>query len=52
MIFPTAIQSKVIQTLYRYHPYEEPAFDIFSLENQMQNIGLGKVGKIETADEC
>ena len=25
MIFPTAIQSKVIQTLYRYHPYEEPA---------------------------
>ena len=47
MIFPTAIQSKVIQTLYRYHPYEEPAFDIFSLENQMQNIGLGKVGKLK-----
>ncbi len=46
MIFPAAIQTKVIQTLYQYHPYEEPAFDIFNLDSQVSNIGLGMIGNL------
>lgn len=51
MIFPAAIQQKVIQTLYKYHPYEEPAFDIVSLENSISNIGLGAIGKLSAPME-
>jgi len=46
MIFPKAIQQKVIKTLYRHHPYEEPAFDIFALENSISQIGLGSIGTL------
>lgn len=46
MIFPAAIQRKVVETLYRVHPYEEPAFDIIKLENRCREAGLGRVGKL------
>ena len=46
MIFPASIQRKVIKTLYQYHPYEEPAFDIIRLENPSRDTGLGRVGKL------
>ena len=46
MIYPTAIQRKVISTLYAEHPYEEPAFDIFKVENESRQIGLGRVGEL------
>jgi hypothetical protein len=44
MIFPRNIKKQVIETLYKHHPYEEPAFDIIALENQNREIGLGRVG--------
>lgn len=46
MIFPAAIQRKVVETLYRNHPYEEPAFDIYKLENRCREAGLGRIGKL------
>lgn len=44
MIFPTCLQKKVIATIYETHPYEEPAFDIFKMENPDRRSGLGRVG--------
>ena len=46
MIFPASIQRKVVETLYKNHPYEEPAFDIIKLENSCRNVGLGRIGKL------
>lgn len=46
MIFPASLQRKVIDTLYQNHPYEEPAFDIYKLENRSREAGLGRVGKL------
>lgn len=46
MIFPASIQRKVISTLYAEHPYEEPAFDIFKIENVSRQVGLGRVGEL------
>jgi len=46
MIFPKIKKRQLIETLYQHHPYEEPAFDIVSLENLNREIGLGRVGTL------
>lgn len=46
MVFPTHLQQKVIGTLYATHPYEEPAFDIYRLENTNNKVGLGRIGEL------
>jgi dinuclear metal center YbgI/SA1388 family protein len=46
MVFPAARQRKVIEALYASHPYEEPAFDIYKLENPSRTAGLGRVGNL------
>ncbi len=47
MVFPNYLSATIIQTLYKNHPYEEPAFDIFSLENNWGNTGAGMIGFLE-----
>ena len=37
---------KVVKALHNSHPYEEPAYDVYSLENEKSNIGLGCVGQL------
>ncbi len=46
MIFPTHLESKLIQTLKNTHPYEEVAYFIQSLDNQWQDVGSGYIGKL------
>jgi dinuclear metal center YbgI/SA1388 family protein len=43
-IFPAYLQGKVIQTLLNSHPYEEVAYDIYSLDNKFDKVGMGMVG--------
>ena len=51
-IFPKHIQSKVIQALLQAHPYEEVAYDIYPLENDYQQAGIGMIGELaEAMDE-
>ncbi|MDR2979767.1 MAG: Nif3-like dinuclear metal center hexameric protein [Bacteroidales bacterium] len=49
MIFPANLQRRVIDTIYKYHLYEEPAFDIVKLENKERKAGLGRVGFLPQA---
>ena len=49
-IFPINLQNKIIQALLKAHPYEEVAFDIYPLENAHNNIGLGVVGDLTSAE--
>lgn len=44
MVFPDSLQKKIVEIIYQFHPYEEPAFDIINLENYSKNVGLGKIG--------
>lgn len=37
----------VIQTVIKYHPYEEPAYDIFGLANSGKTYGLGRIGQLQ-----
>ena len=29
------------------HPYEEPAYDVYTIENQSKEFGLGRVGVLD-----
>lgn len=46
-IFPIYNKGKVITALLNKHPYEEPAFDIFMLENTSKEIGSGMIGNLK-----
>jgi dinuclear metal center YbgI/SA1388 family protein len=38
------LKDKVISALHESHPYEEVAYDLYILENQNVNVGLGCIG--------
>ncbi len=46
-IFPKSIQNKVISALIKAHPYEEVAYDIYSLQNEYLKAGMGIVGELK-----
>lgn len=48
VICPSYLQNKVVASMLKVHPYEEPAFDIFKLENRWNSVGLGAVGELES----
>ena len=45
-IFPAWIQHRIIKALFSSHPYEEVAYDIYPLDNELQNTGMGMVGSL------
>ncbi|WP_163322170.1 Nif3-like dinuclear metal center hexameric protein [Draconibacterium mangrovi] len=45
-IFPDYLQGKVINALVQAHPYEEVAYDIYSLDNKFDQIGAGMIGTL------
>jgi dinuclear metal center YbgI/SA1388 family protein len=50
-IFPKHLQSKVINSLLTAHPYEEVAYDIYSLDNKYNNVGIGMIGELKENEE-
>lgn len=44
VIFPMHLQSAVIAAMKRAHPYEEVAYDIYSLDNNFTKAGSGILG--------
>lgn len=49
VIFPETKQTEIEAAMVAAHPYEEPAYDIYSLDNLAENYGIGRVGELETA---
>lgn len=43
-IFPFYLQNRIIEALLKSHPYEEVAYDIYSLENKFEKAGMGMIG--------
>ena len=48
VVFPTAISGRVVQAMLKAHPYEEPAFDLIPLANDITSAGLGVIGSLKT----
>jgi len=49
VILPAFLQQSVIHALIKAHPYEEPAFDLYPIENQWTNAGSGMIGELAVA---
>jgi len=46
-VFPSFVEKKLIKALLAAHPYEEVAYDIYSLSNSYNHSGSGMIGKLE-----
>lgn len=47
-IMPEKIASRVVRAMIKAHPYEEVAYDLYSLKQAGEAFGLGRIGKLET----
>jgi dinuclear metal center YbgI/SA1388 family protein len=45
--FPKHLESKVLQTLFKVHSYDEVAYEVTTLENKNQHIGMGMIGELK-----
>lgn len=46
VIFPNWLEHAVITALKNTHPYEEPAYDLITLNNEFTTIGSGIIGEL------
>lgn len=47
MVFSFEKERSILKALFENHPYEEVAYEILTLENSNQDIGMGMVGTLE-----
>jgi dinuclear metal center YbgI/SA1388 family protein len=45
--FEKHLQAKILKALFSHHVYEEVAYEIYELQNEHQNIGLGMIGELQ-----
>jgi len=45
-VFPAYLKSSVISSLLSVHPYEEPVYDLYKLENEWEQSGSGVIGNL------
>jgi len=45
--FQKHVQTSVLKALFKSHPYEEVAYEVTTLENTNQQIGMGMIGELE-----
>ncbi|MDR2928575.1 MAG: Nif3-like dinuclear metal center hexameric protein [Cytophagaceae bacterium] len=45
-VIPVFLQNKVLKALLATHPYEEPAYDFYLLENKWNEAGFGIIGEL------
>ncbi len=45
--FPQHLEGKILKTLFDHHPYEEVAYEVITLNNAHQNLGMGMIGELE-----
>jgi dinuclear metal center YbgI/SA1388 family protein len=48
-IVPQRRLSRVVEKLLKVHPYEEVAYDLIPLANQLPGAGLGRIGRLAAA---
>ncbi len=51
LTYPAHLESKILKNLFSSHPYEEVAYEIHTLENKNQHLGMGMIGELNTEIE-
>ena len=49
-VLPAYKKGEVIKALLSAHPYEEPAFDLYPLQNSWTQVGSGVIGELEVPE--
>ncbi len=49
VVFPRRLRRRVAAAYVGAHPYEEPAFDVHAVENEIASLGLGRLGLLPEA---
>lgn len=49
--FQKHLEPKVLKALFESHPYEEVAFEVTTLDNHNQTIGMGMIGELDEETE-
>jgi dinuclear metal center YbgI/SA1388 family protein len=47
IVYPFYLENQVVKALVDHHPYEEVAYDIFTMDNVHFGIGAGVIGDLE-----
>ncbi|WGD33709.1 Nif3-like dinuclear metal center hexameric protein [Olleya sp. YS] len=47
VVFAKHLESKILKTLFETHSYEEVAYEVTTLENTNQTIGMGMIAELE-----
>jgi dinuclear metal center YbgI/SA1388 family protein len=47
VIAPAGLRARLLTAMRAAHPYEEPAFDVFSLAPLPVGVGIGRIGALE-----
>ncbi len=45
--YPLENEAAILKCLFESHPYEEVAYELYTLENLNQNIGMGMIGELQ-----
>nr|BFF41534.1 Nif3-like dinuclear metal center hexameric protein [Tenacibaculum mesophilum] len=46
--FDSYLEGKILSVLFKNHPYEEVAYEVITLNNQNQNVGMGMIGELSS----
>jgi len=46
-IVPSVKLAELISSVMKAHPYEEPAYDVYQLENKFEEGGIGRIGNLK-----
>lgn len=49
VIFESYLEGKILTALFKNHPYEEVAYEVITLDNTHQNVGMGMIGQLPSA---
>ncbi|MDP5093407.1 MAG: Nif3-like dinuclear metal center hexameric protein [Polaribacter sp.] len=49
VIFEFKNEAQILKALKENHPYEEIAYEIITVENSYQNVGMGMIGELSSA---
>lgn len=51
VVFAKHLERRILQTLFSNHPYEEVAYEVSTLDNSHQLMGMGMIGELENEIE-
>ena len=49
VVFPRRLKRRVTGAYVAAHPYEEPAYDLYPVENEVATLGFGRLGELRAA---